>query len=148
MHAVISAGAGFLCAILWMDLMFDVQARRGAPEDLASISAYYRRITTEARRMSRLVSLVMLATLAAIVVQIVRGVAAPWIGWASLAAAISAIGLAGVRIVPNAKRLGQAEDPLETQSRLARSVLRDHLFCLAAITLVLALQLIAGLTPP
>jgi hypothetical protein len=32
------------------------------------------------------------------------------------------------------------------QSRLARSILREHQICLAAMVLVLALQLAAGLT--
>jgi hypothetical protein len=146
MHAAIAAGAGFLAAILWMDLIFDVQARRGSHDDLASIAAYYRRATTEARGMARLISIVMLATLAAIVLQVVQGAAAPWVGWASLALAVSAIGLAGARIVPNARRLGRAEDPPAMQSHLARSVLRDHLYCLAAMALVLALQVTAGLT--
>jgi hypothetical protein len=47
---------GFLLAVLWMDLMFDVQvlrfrdATRELPEDvLGSIAAYYRRVTTQAR---------------------------------------------------------------------------------------------------
>lgn len=149
MHAVISAGAGFLIAVLWFDLMFDVQARQGGetapPEALASISAYYRRVTTEARGMSRLISATMLAVVAAIVIEIIRGADAWWTAWGSLAAAVGAIGLAGARIVPDAVRLGRAEDPLETQSRLARSILRGHLICLAAMILVLALQLAAGL---
>ncbi|MGH6966649.1 MAG: hypothetical protein ACREE0_19385 [Phenylobacterium sp.] len=149
MHAVISAGAGFLIAVLWFDLMFDVQARRGGatapPEALASISAYYRRVTTEAGAMSRLVSAAMLLVVAAIVIEIVRGTDAWWTGWGSLAAAVGAIGLAGARIVPNAKRLGRGEDPPEIQTRLARSVLREHLVCLAAMAVVLTLQLLAEL---
>ena len=88
MHAVISAGAGFLIAVLWFDLMFDVQARRGGatapPEALASISAYYRRVTTEAGAMSRLVSATMLVVVAAIVIEIARGADAWWTGWVSL----------------------------------------------------------------
>ena len=151
MHAVISAGAGFLIAVLWFDLMFDVQVRRGAeatapPDALASISAYYRRVTTEAAPMSRLISAVMLAVLAAIIFEIVAGSGARWIAWGSLAAAAGAITLARVRTVPSAVRLGRAEDSPEVQSRLARTVLGDHLFCLAAMMLLLALQLAAGLT--
>ena len=61
MSAFITAGAGFLLAVLWFDLMFDVQVRgsRGTvPEDaLASIAAYYARVTTAARAMSRLIDL-------------------------------------------------------------------------------------------
>jgi len=81
MHAVAAAGASFLTAVLWFDLMFDVQTRKhGAetlPDDvLASISAYYRRVTTEATPMNRLISIVMLATLGALAAQVVeRGLA-------------------------------------------------------------------------
>jgi hypothetical protein len=43
MHAFAAAGAGFLLAVLWFDLMFDVQTRKAItgplqPELLASIS--------------------------------------------------------------------------------------------------------------
>jgi hypothetical protein len=146
LHTIVAAGAGFLAAVLWFDLMFDVQARRGgdqvAAEALASISTYYRRVTTEARPMPQLIIVVMLSVLAATVAEIVRGEA--WLGLASLACAGSAIGLAIWRTVRNASRLGQAQDPIETRSKLARSILRDHQFCLAAIVLALALQLLAA----
>jgi hypothetical protein len=47
-HTFAAAGAGFLLAVLWFDLMFDVQTRKHAsdslpPEVLASITSYYRR---------------------------------------------------------------------------------------------------------
>src|SRR5215471_3752279 len=88
-HTCAAAGAAFLLAVLWFDLMFDVQCRKHAgnplPADLlASISAYYRRVTTDAYPMNRLVALVMLLTIAAIVAEIVIGVHAWWIGWVSL----------------------------------------------------------------
>ena len=68
MHTFAAAGAGFLLAVLWFDLMFDVQTRKHTgevlpPEVLTSISAYYRRVTTEAYPMNRLVALVMLLRL-------------------------------------------------------------------------------------
>src|SRR5260370_41725318 len=64
MHTCVAAGAAFLLAVLWFDLMFDVQTRKRIenplpPEVLASISAYYRRVTTDAYPMNRLVALVM-----------------------------------------------------------------------------------------
>ena len=82
MHTFAAAGAAFLLAVLWFDLMFDVQTRRQGgdvlpPEVLASISAYYRRVTTEAHPMNRLVALVMMLTLAAICAEIVQG-ENPW----------------------------------------------------------------------
>ncbi len=144
MHTIAAAGAGFLIAVLWFDLMFDVQARGGGPlatdAALASISAYYRRVTTEASPMGRLVSLVMLATVAAIVAGIVRGEGPLWAGAVSLAAALIGMGLALARTVRNAVRLGAAADPPELRTTLARRILADHLVSLAAMTVVLTLQ--------
>ena len=149
MTQFVTGGVGFLLAVLWFDLMFDVQLlrhRRGeVPEDaLASISAYYRRVTTAARPMNRLIAAVMLAMLAAIVAQTAGGDAPSWVGWASLALAGAAIALAGAHTVPAAVRLGARRDPVAVQSRLARSILRDHLLCLAAIASVLVVQLAFG----
>src|SRR5437016_12086618 len=127
MHAFAAAGAGFLLAVLWFDLMFDVQTRKHAgdvlpAEVLASISAYYRRVTTEALPMNRLVALVMLLTLAAICMEIAQGSNAWWIGWGSLLLAGSGFVPTMMRTVPNARRLGRAEDSPVEQSRLARAV--------------------------
>jgi len=143
-----AAGAAFLLAVLWFDLMFDVQCRKhgGArlpSEVLASISAYYRRVTTEAYPMNRLVSLVMLVTVAAIVGEIVEGARPWWIGWASLVLVGSGVFSTLRRTVPNARRLGRAQDDPEAQSRLARAIYRDHLLSFARTGLVLGLQLIA-----
>ena len=126
MNAFVAAGAGFLLAVLWFDLMFDVQVRGAAgrrlPEQaLASIAAYYGRVTTAARPMNRLVATAMLATLAAIVVEIAAGRSRPGLAWASLALAAVPIALAGARTVPGAVRLGTRADPPERQSELARS---------------------------
>ena len=65
-----------------------------------------------------------------------------WRAILSLALALGAIGLAGARTVRNAVRLGQQRDDATTQSRLARSILRDHVACIAAIGAVLVLQLL------
>jgi Ca2+/Na+ antiporter len=142
--AFVAGGAGFLLAVLWFDLMFDVQVLRRAPagapdEAVASISAYYGRVTSTA--MSRLVGAVMLATLAAIVVQIVRGPVVAWTGWTSLALAACAVGVAAVHTLPSARRLGAWPDDAATRLRLARSICRDHLLCLTAIAALLVVQL-------
>jgi hypothetical protein len=147
--AFVTAGAGFLLAVLWFDLMFDVQVvghrERELPEELlASVAGYYRRVTTSARPMNRLIALVMVATLAAIVVEIATGDAPRGVAWASLALAAAPIGLAGARTVPAAVRLGARSDPLARQSELARSILREHVLCGTAITALLAVQLAAA----
>ena len=145
MHAIAAAGAGFLIAVLWFDLMFDVQARRPGdplPEPvLASIAAYYRRVTTEASPMGRLVSVAMLVTVGAIITEIVRCEGPRWASGASLVAALVGMGLALARTVRNAVRLGSRSDPPDVQTRLARSILADHRISLAAMLVVLALQL-------
>jgi hypothetical protein len=95
--------------------------------------------------MNRLIAVVMGLTLLAIVAEIVQNADHWWIGWISLAAAASAIGLARARTLPNAVRLGGAAESLDMQTRLARAIYRDHLYCLAAIAVVLGLQLSAAL---
>ncbi len=149
MHAFAASGASFLVCVLWFDLMFDVLVARSpadkpvAAEALQSISAYYRRVTTEARPMNSLIGFVMLAILALLLAESISGAAPVWAAWVSLGAALSAVGLARVRIMPNAVRLGRAADAIDEQSRLARSIYYDHLYCLAAMFSVLALQLSA-----
>jgi len=140
--AFVCAGCGFLVAVLWFDLMFDVQARREPDEDaVASIAAYYARVTTAARPMNRLVAAVMIATLAAVVVQLARGDDPAWTAWASLVLLAGAVGLAGARTVPIAVRLGTRRDSPADQRALARSILRDHVLCLTAVATVLGVQL-------
>ncbi|HKD21625.1 MAG TPA: hypothetical protein VKB71_06410 [Rhizomicrobium sp.] len=148
MHAFAAAGAGFLIAVLWFDLMFDTQTRGhthgNVPEEkLASIAAYYRRVTTEAQPMSRLVALVMLLTLTALGVEIARREAPLWLAVTSLVLTVGAVSFPVLRTLRNAVALGSREGSIERQSELARKIFRDHLTCLFAMTVVLALQLAA-----
>jgi hypothetical protein len=145
-NALVSAGAGFLLAVLWFDLMFDVQVTGSSEGELpeavlASIAAYYGRVTTAARPMNRLVAAAMLATLAGIVTEIVHADAEAWPPWASLALALAPIALAAVHTVPAAVRLGTRRDSIAVQSSLARAILRDHVLCFATIAALLAVQL-------
>lgn len=148
MSAFVTAGAGFLLAVLWFDLMFDVQVRRHRdavlPEAvLASIAGYYARVTMASRPMNLLVAASMLGTLAAIVVQIASGDDPQWVAWASLPLAVGPVGLVRARTVPGAVRLGGRTDTVAVQSRLARVILRDHIACFASILALLVLQLAA-----
>jgi len=149
MNAIAAAGGGFLLAVLWFDLMFDIQTRTSGgpqlPADvLASISAYYRRVTTQARPMNRLVAAVMLLTLLALAVEVAKQAEPAWIAWPSLLLAIAAIGIALIRTVRNAVRLGAALDPPEAQTAVARAIYRDHQFSFAAMVLMVGLQLAAA----
>jgi hypothetical protein len=144
---VITAAAGFLVAVLWFDLMFDVQVwryRRSADLPapvLDSIAGYYHRVTTSASPMGRLVGLVMVTLLVALVVQAVGGHAPWWVSAVSLPAAVLAIGLAAARIFRQAQRLGSRTDPINVQSGLARDIFRAHVICLVAMATLLAVQL-------
>src|SRR5438045_2159241 len=81
----LTAATGFLLAVLWFDLMFDTQMlphrdAAVAPDTiLASIAAYYRRVTTDASPMGRLVSIVMLVLIAALIAQALRSDAPVWV---------------------------------------------------------------------
>jgi hypothetical protein len=147
-NSVLAACGGFLLAVLWMDLMFDVQVlRQGEPgselpeEVLASIAAYYRRVTTTAWPMGHLVGTVMGVLVATLLVQLAWG--PRWLALVSLAPAGIPIALAGARVVPNAMRLGARVDTIERQSELARSIFRDHVLCFAGISAFVVLQLVA-----
>lgn len=144
MAPLITACSGFLLAVLWMDLIFDVQVHRekGAelPEPvLASIAAYYHRATTTSRPMSRLIVLVMLILLGALGFQAVRGHDPGWLLVTSAILAAVPMLLALIRTVPSAIRLGQRSDGPPEQSRLARAIYRDHLVCAGSMLAFLVL---------
>ena len=142
--AFVSAGAGFLLAVLWFDLMFDVQVARGVDaEKVDSIARYYRRVTTDARPMNRLVALAMVGTVAGVLYEVVRSIGPAWAHWGSLVLVAAPVGVAGSRTVQRAVRLGSQIDPPERQAEMARTNLREHVFCFVCITAVLAVQLLA-----
>ena len=148
-HLVLVACGGFLLAVLWMDLMFDVQVlryrrrERELPEAvLASIAAYYLRVTTAARPMGHLIGVVMALAVITLVSQLV--VDHDWreLTLASLALCCGPVLLAILRVYPNAVRLATRSDTMLGQSALARSICIDHLLCFAGILSFIVLQLI------
>ncbi|MGZ4677826.1 MAG: hypothetical protein ACXVJ7_09685 [Acidimicrobiia bacterium] len=144
MEAFVVAGAGFLLAVLWFDLMFDVQVRKlpVTAATVQSISTYYRRVTTEARPMNYLVAVAMLGTLVAVGAELLDQ--GSWTARVSVVFVLVPVVLARGRTVPAAVRLGRAEDDLEMQLRIARTILVDHLICLVCIATVIVVQLVAA----
>jgi hypothetical protein len=143
---LLTACGGFLLAVLWMDLMFDVQVlgHRSAggqlPEPvLASIAGYYHRATTTSRPMSRLIALVMVILLGALGFQAVRGHDPGWLLAISAGLAGVPMALALTNTVPSAVRLGHRADTPAEQTRLARSICRDHLICAGSMLAFLVL---------
>jgi len=143
---ILTACAGFLLAVLWMDLMFDSQASRRGPDPdesvLASIGAYYLRATTTSQPMGSLIAVVMGILLICLVVEAVRGGQPVWLTAVSAALAGGPILVALLRTVPAAVRLGRRAGTRAEQARRARSVYRDHLVCLAGISAFLILRLV------
>jgi len=140
------AGAGFLFAVLWFDLMHDMQAlgrSAGLLPDAAldSIAGYYHRVTTASWPMGALVALVMFAVVTATATQLMRGWLPPFFGIVALALCSVPIALALLRVLPNAARLGSRSDSLDVQSDLARAILFDHTVCFAGMSIFLALQI-------
>jgi hypothetical protein len=148
-EAFVAVGAGFLAAVVWFDLMFDTQVLTHPEGDLpepvlASIAAYYRRVTTDASPMNVLVALAMAWTVVWAVVEVIDGVEHQWIAWLSLALIVFAAGFGRFRTVPTAVRLGARTDPVTVQSELARRICREHLLFFAVLILLIGLQLGSG----
>ena len=91
--------------------------------------------------MSRLVAAAMLVTLGALIGEVTLGATALWAALASLALVTLAVGVAAVRTVPSAVRLGARTDSREHQSALAHSIYRDHVVCFALVTATVILQI-------
>ncbi|OMC07785.1 hypothetical protein [Mycobacterium sp. SP-6446] len=145
MAPLLAACGGFLFAVLWMDLIFDAQVLRHRGGDelpeavLASVAAYYHRATTTSRPMNRLIALVMLILLGALGFQATRGHDPAWLLVTSALLAGIPIMLALTQTVPDAVRLGHRTDSAPEQTRLARSIWRDHLVCIGCILAFLIL---------
>jgi hypothetical protein len=143
------ASAAFLVAVLWFDLMFDVQVLRhrsmaSVPVDVvASIRAYYRRVLIDSSPMGRMVGVVMLVFTATLIAQTVAGDVARWVSVVSWVGFIGGPGLAAARVVRNARRLALGHDDHATQSTLARRICSDHLVCLVAMTTTVVAQILA-----
>lgn len=138
--------------MLWVDLIFDVQVLRyrhaeaALPESvLASIAGYYHRATTSSRPMSRLIALVMVILLGALGFQAVVGYDPVWLLLASAGLAGIPVVLALAHTVPCAVRLGCRTDTPVGQSRLARSICREHLVCAVCMVAFLALWTVRSL---
>jgi hypothetical protein len=137
-----------------MDLIFDSQVlrHRGADElpepVIASIAGYYRRATTTSRPMSYLIAVVMVIMLGALSFRAVVGDDPGWLLTVSAVLVGVPILLALIRTVPSAVRLGNRVGSRAEQSRLARSICRDHLLCLGCMSGFLVLWMTAALGTP
>jgi hypothetical protein len=141
-------GGGFLLAVLWFDLKFDLLVYdqlvdRGDvdAEALASIKAYYTRALGTEMAGFPLIMTMMFLSIVATLVQFKDDCLVTWTWIASLLLLVPPILLAFVRVVPNAGRLADSDADHRHQLDLAETILQDHLFCFASISCFLVLQL-------
>jgi hypothetical protein len=147
-QALVGSG-GFLLAVLWFDLMFDAQviglSAESVPEEvLASIAAYYHRVTTAADPMGRVVGLAMLFTVIGSAMQLRHRAIPRSVRVGAFLACVLPVTLAILWIVPDAVRLGSRGDPIAVQSRLAHSILRGHVVCFASVVTFCVIQTYAA----
>lgn len=138
---VLTAGGGFLLAVLWMDLMFDVQYFGDAPAvGVQSMAAYYHRVTLDAGWMTYLVAAVMLVTIAGVIVQLRRSSEPRWRRITIAALALVPIALALSVVLPAARELATTA-AVEDRLLLARTIAVSHIACFASIATFIGVQL-------
>ena len=149
MAPLLTACGGFLLAVLWMDLIFDVQVwkHRGVGEELpepvlTSIAAYYHRATTTSRPMGRLIALVMVILLVALAFQAIARQRS-WLAAGEVGNPRRHPDSAGPDAHGPLRRSARVSAPTarREQTRLARSICRDHLICAACMLAFLVLWL-------
>ena len=148
-RALAFVGGGFLLAVLWFDLKFDLLALDALidgtvvpAEAISTIQTYYGRALFAEGNGFPLIACMMLLALVGVVTQLVReqGISI-WPRIMAVALSMPPILLAGARIIPNANSLTSTVGDPELQTVLAKSVLVDHIYCFASIACFLLLQL-------
>jgi hypothetical protein len=134
---------GFMLAVLYIDLMFDVsavpyrRAKTALPKEvLDPITHYYGRITQN----PYVLMLVMLTTIICIGAEIVFGLAPRWVGYSSLFLMGLSILASVLKVIPTAQRLGSGKDPEVVRTRMVHSMLPFHVVLLVSIVLLAAVQ--------
>jgi hypothetical protein len=135
---------GFMLAVLYIDLMFDVTAvpyrRRDGPlpkEVLNGITGYYGRITQN----PYVLMFVMLTTTVCLVAQIAYDLVPRWAGYTSLVLMGLAMVTGSAKVIPTAQRLSSGNDPADVQTRLIHGMFPAHVMLLVCILALAAVQL-------
>jgi hypothetical protein len=138
---------GFMMAVLYIDLMFDVSAapyrrtRTALPKHvLDSITHYYGRITQN----PYVLMFVILTATACIGAEIAYHLAPPWAGYSSLFLIGLSMVLSALKVIPTAQRLGAATDSEEARTRMIHGMLPFHIVLLINILLLAAIQFSAA----
>ena len=135
---------GFMLAVLYIDLMFDVTAvpyrRSGTalPRDvLVPIAHYYGRITQN----PYVLMFVMLTTSVCLIAEVVYDLVPRWAGYSSLFLMGLAMVAGTVKVIPTAQRLASGKDPEDVQTTLVHNMFPFHILLFICILLLAAIQL-------
>ena len=134
---------GFMMAVLYIDLMFDVSAApyRKTNEALPKavldpITHYYGRITQN----PYVLMFVMLTTTLCIGSEILYNSAPRWASYSSLFLMGLSMVTGTLKVIPTAQRLGAGTDPEDVRTRMVHSMLPFHLILMVNIIALTAIQ--------
>ena len=134
---------GFMLAVLYIDLMFDLLAqphRRSQgplPKDvLESITRYYGRITQN----PYVLMFVMVTATGCLVAGLVFKQVPPWAGYSSLLLMALNVAVAATKVIPAAQRLGSDAETDATRTRLIHGMLPYHLVLLGIVVAISIIQ--------
>jgi hypothetical protein len=134
---------GFMMAVLYIDLMFDVSAlpyrhtKAPLPKGvLDPIIHYYGRITQN----PYVLMFVMLTAVTCIGAEILYRLAPRWAGYASLFLMGLSMLTGTLKVIPTAQRLGSGDDSDEARTRMIHGMLPFHLVLLINILLLAGIQ--------
>jgi len=134
---------GFMMAVLYIDLMFDLMAapykktNQALPKAvLDSITHYYGRITQN----PYVLMFVMLTALLCIGSEILYNLVPRWAAYASLGLMLLSMMTGVLKVIPTAQRLGAGTDPEDARTRMVHSMLPFHLILMVNILLLTAIQ--------
>ncbi len=133
---------GFMIAVLYMDLVFDISAlpyrKTGSnlpKEILEAIATYYRYVT----RNPSLLVFVLLTAAACILKELNMQRVPQWAGYLSAVLMATVMLLGMLKVIPTAQRLASGKDTEEKQTRLVHSLFPYHILLLI---LVLSLAMV------
>ncbi len=137
---------GFMFAVLYIDMVFDVSARGHRhtgkplpPDVLEPIVTYYRYIT----KNPFLLIGILTTALASIIAEIRYALVPAWAGYASLALILLTMLTGVLKIIPQAQRLAAGKDSIEQQTTLVHGLLPFHTVMMVNVFLLIAVQLMA-----
>ena len=134
---------GFMMAVLYIDLMFDISAAPYRKTNavlpktvLDSNTHYYGRITQN----PYVLMFVMLTALLCIGSEILYSLVPRWAAYSSLFLMLLSMMTGVAKVIPTAQRFGAGTDSDDTRTRMIHSMLPFHLILMVNILLLTAIQ--------